>query len=166
MEQAKLLETPQPDTVTLQIPGGTSVYLSHYRVSDRVPQSILAVTPANLLFQEFDPQIDPSLLRSLDKPLYLREKLKDVYSYLSKALKDDYLSYEPPETDREYVSDAIQSITHLANIFNSARIRQGNTVFNRVILNTSIYVAKDPNTPQSSVPCQMVCQSLFCMLFG
>jgi hypothetical protein len=165
VEKASKMSFSQIDSVSTRLSSGEPVILAHHRVTDRIPKTMLVVTPAKLLYREMDSRIDPLLLRKLDEPLYLREKLKDVYSYLSKQLESDFLSYEPPESDRGYVHAPQMNARDLVHVFTSARIRQGTNTYNRVILNTNLLTNKDDaemvKPPESQLVSELV---LVCVL--
>ena len=159
--EARRLAWVQPDSRMASLPTGEDVMLGHYRVSDRVAKSILTVAPADLLYHELDSEVDPELMRLLDEPLYLRDKLKDVYTYLAKSMNDDFLNYTPPETDSDIVTQSVTSSAQIANIFNSTCIRNGNIPqFSRVILNSDLVVASKNQEEVASraMIARMVCR--------
>ena len=143
--EAQVGATPQPDTVAVRMPGGEHVMMAGCRVSDRVPKSILATQPANLQYHELDPDINLASLRALDEPMLRKEKLHEVYTHMTNAISSDFLSFEPPESDRKYVS--LHSKEHLdaTDAFMSTVIYGGKFSYNaRVILNESIMAPVPP----------------------
>ena len=152
---------PQPDTIVSRIKTGDEIYLAHYRVTDRIPRTPLTVEAAELLCHELDNQVDPAMLRALDEPLYLKEKLKDVYMYLGRSMNDDFLAYAPRDADQDMMPTALTSTSQIAHVFNSNSIRTGNIPqFNRIVLNKDLHQPECERMQNGkSLYSQLVCRS-------
>ncbi len=163
--EAKENYKEQPDSIITRLPTGDEIFMSHYRVSDRVPRSMLTVVPAELLYHELDAQVDPGFMRDLDEPLYLKDKLRDVYNCLARSMNDDFLAYTPIEVDADLIPKCATSLSQAANVFNSKCIKNSaNPQFSRVILNKDLYVPTEAKAENSKeLMAKMVSRSFYCV---
>ncbi len=142
----------QPDTLPVSLPTHDKAIMAHCRVADRIPKTILAITAAEMLYHELDDHLDQSVVRDLDAPLYVAEQMREVYSQMKRAMKEDLLAYEPPQGDRHLIAAPTTTPEDIVGIFNSTRINDEITMSgDRLMLNQHLsYQSESFSAPPSA----------------
>lgn len=52
------------------------------RVTDRIPSTPLVLVPVSTLYREFDPQVEPQVLRDIDAPLFMHEEVQSTLNQI------------------------------------------------------------------------------------
>eukprot|EP00042_Codosiga_hollandica_P046278 m.484789 g.484789 ORF g.484789 m.484789 type:complete len:1024 (+) comp57204_c0_seq7:3448-6519(+) len=151
VKHAKFQDFPQPDLLPISLPSRQIVFMSNCRVADRIPKSVIAISTAELLFNELDENLDDGLIRQLDAPLFVAENMREVYTHMKRAMRDDLMMFEPPASDRALIIQPTTNPDDLLGVANSKRINEEITLSgDRVMLNQHLVQTTLRSAPSSA----------------
>ena len=77
--------TAPPDHFGVAAPSlgpGVVLKAASARVTDRIPSTPLVLAPVSTLYREFDPQVEPQVLRDIDAPLFMHEEVQSTLNQI------------------------------------------------------------------------------------
>ncbi|KAH9488553.1 hypothetical protein Btru_061809 [Bulinus truncatus] len=85
---------PQPDTVNAKLGKSGTVRTSDIRVSERVCMSSITLQRYPTVYNDLIEEIDPSVVKNLDKNLFLSSEIQEVYEEIMKTVPTTHMELD------------------------------------------------------------------------